>query len=162
LKLPDNDYYFITIGNNEIRKKIVNSFKVIYRWATLIHPRAIINTKLENILHGVLICAGAVIEPGTHIGQYSIINTNASVNHDCDISCFVHICPGTNLCGDVSVGWGTMIGAGSTVKEKINIAGECIIGSGSNVVKNIERPKTLAYGNPCKEIKDIKLDMAFN
>lgn len=65
--------------------------------------------------------AGAVINPGVGIGKGCIINTCSSVDHDCDVGGYVHIAVGSHLCGTVSVGDGTWIGAGATVSNNVFI-----------------------------------------
>ena len=47
------------------------------------------------------------------IGANSIVNTRASVDHDCRIGETVHIAPGVTLSGAVTIGDGTHIGTGA-------------------------------------------------
>ena len=47
--------------------------------------------------------AGAVINSDTKIGKGCIINTSASVDHDCTLDDFVHISVGAHLAGNVRV-----------------------------------------------------------
>ena len=96
------------------------------------------------------IMAGAVINPGTKIGKGCIINTCASVDHDCDIGDYVHVAVGSHVCGTVSVGNQTWIGAGATVINNIYICPECMIGAGAVVIKNIIQNGTY-IGIPAKE-----------
>lgn len=49
---------------------------------------------------------------------------------------------GSHLCGSVVVGERTWIGAGSVVSNNISICGECMIGAGAVVVKDIKEPGT--------------------
>lgn len=143
----DNDcYYFCAIGNNKIRQKIAN---YNFNWINLIHPSAILAPDIV-IGTGNIICAGSVIETDCVIGNHCVINTNSSVNHDCNISDFVHIAPGSVLCGTVTIGCATLVGAGTTVIPRIIIGENCTIGSGSNVVRNIPA-NVVAFGNPCKQ-----------
>lgn len=74
-----------TIGSMEKRKNIYLRFKSDgYTFASVIHPVAIIASQVA-LEEGVQIMAGAIIQPGCHIGANSIINTKASVDHDCQI-----------------------------------------------------------------------------
>src|SRR4030095_8155096 len=47
-----------------------------------IHPRAVVAAQVEMDA-GTVIAAGAVVNPGVKIGRSVIINTSASVDHDC-------------------------------------------------------------------------------
>lgn len=149
--LEENSFFVIGIGNNNIRKQIVEQVKV--KFYTAIHPNAILGAKV-NVEEGTVIMAGAIINSYTNIGKHVIINTGSIVEHDVNIGEFVHIAPKTVLCGGVSVGAGAWIGAGSTVIQGVKIGEKSFIGAGSNVLKDISKNKK-AYGNPCKEICGI-------
>ena len=109
----------VGIGNADIRKRIQESIPE-QKLATLIHPDAVIAEDVE-IGVGTVVMAGAVINPGTHIGKGCIINTCSSVDHDCIVDDFVHVAVGSHLCGTVNVGAGTWIGAGVTVNNNVFI-----------------------------------------
>jgi acetyltransferase EpsM len=63
------------------------------------------------------------------------------------------VSPHATLCGNVSVGEGTWIGAGAIVIPGVKIGKNSIIGAGSVVVKDIP-DGVVAYGNPCKVIRE--------
>ena len=97
---------------------------------------------------------GAIVQSCVQVGKHSIINTGASVDHDCVLGDFVHVSPHATLCGNVSVGEGTWIGAGAVVIPGICIGKNCIIGAGSVVVKDLP-DGVKAYGNPCKIVEEL-------
>ena len=99
---------------------------------------------------------GAIIQSCSEIGRHCIINTGASVGHDCKIHDFVHISPHATLCGNVTVGEGTWVGAGTVVIPGVKIGKWSIIGAGSVVIKDIP-DQVLAVGNPCKVIKQLSI-----
>ena len=88
------------------------------------------------------------------IGSHNIINTGASVGHDCRLSDFVHIASHATLTGGVQIGEGTWIGAGSVIRQGITIGAGTMIGAGSVVVKDIPA-NVVAFGNPCRVIREI-------
>ena len=139
----------IAIGDNQIRKKVVE--KVKHNFDTAIADSAQL-AKTATIGQGSQIIHGAIIQASSKIGEHCVINTGASVDHDCTISDFCHIAPQVTLCGDVTVGEGTIIGAGSTVIPGITIGEWCKIGAGSVVTKNIPNG-SIAVGNPARIIK---------
>ena len=81
-----------------------------------------------------------------------IINTKASIDHDCIIEDFVHISPGAILCGNVQVGELSWIGAGSVIIQGIKIGKNVIIGAGTVVIHDVPDNVTIV-GNPGKIIK---------
>ena len=100
------------IGDNAIRKKLAVSLPASY--PVVIHPSAVISNH-TTIDDGSVIMAHSVIQPGCVIGKHVIVNTSASIEHDCQLGNFVHVSPGAVLCGNVTVGEGTWIGAGTTI-----------------------------------------------
>ncbi len=122
-----------------------------YRFPTVIHPAAIIASGTE-IGDGTQIMAGSVVQPGTTIGVNVIVNTRASVDHDCRIGDHAHVAPGAVLCGGVTVGTGAHVGAGSTVNENVEIGAESVVASGAVVIGAVAAGRTVA-GVPAEETK---------
>ena len=142
----------VSIGNNAIRKKIVG--KLSGTFGKAIHPMAILSAH-STVGEGSVVMQGAIIQSGATIGNHCIINTGASVDHECEIEDFVHISPHATLCGNVYVGEGSWIGAGTIVLPGVKIGKWSIVGAGSVVAKDIP-DKVLASGNRCKILKRLK------
>lgn len=147
--------FIISIGNCKIRKMIVEKLGNV-DFAKAIHPHAIIANDVK-IGCGSVVMAGSVIQTGSVIGEHTIVNTGASIDHDCRVNAFVHIAPHCTLCGNVTVGTGTWIGAGTTVIQGITIGEGSFIGAGSVVVNDIPSG-VLCYGNPARIIRNINQD----
>ena len=103
---------------------------------SLIHPRANVS---DNVLieEGVCVMAGATINAYSIIGEGSIINTNASIDHDCTIGKYNHVCPGVNIAGTVKTGDEVFIGIGSNLINNISISPNTKIKAGTTVIKSI-------------------------
>lgn len=137
-----NADFIVAIGNTKIRRKIqMELIGMGLHIVSLIHPSAVIASNVK-IGVGTVVMAGTVINPCTEIGQGCIINTCASVDHDNNISDYVHISVGSHLAGTVSVGTGTWIGAGAIVSNNISICENCMVGAGAVVVDNLTEPDT--------------------
>lgn len=141
---------FCSVGNNSRRefifKKIYNEKKNMF--VNLIHPSTIIS-KSSNIFENVLISAGAIVNSFCTIERGAIINTNAVIEHECHIKQFAHLAPGTILAGNVTIGRRSFIGGNSFVKQGVKICDDVIIGAGSTVLKDINKPGTY-IGSPAK------------
>jgi len=114
----------------------------------LAHPQAIVASSVQ-IGPGTQVIAGAILNPDARLGTAVIINTAATVDHDCVIGDGVHLAPGVHLAGNVTVGERTLIGIGSVVKPGICIGRDCVIGAGSVVVEDLPNG-SVAYGVPAR------------
>jgi sugar O-acyltransferase (sialic acid O-acetyltransferase NeuD family) len=119
------------------------------------HKTAVIS-KSAIIGQNVQILALAFVGVEAIVGDASIINTRASVDHESKLGRGVHIAPNATLCGCVEVGDFSMIGASSVVLPRIKIGMNTVIGAGSVVTKNIP-DNVIAYGNPAKIIRGQKI-----
>jgi UDP-N-acetylbacillosamine N-acetyltransferase len=149
LKMMGVTHIVFGFGNCEGRLKLSEVVrKEGFSLATIIHPTAVVATDV-SIGDGTVIAAGAIVNPGSKVGANVIINTRASVDHDCEIADGAHICPGATLGGSVIVGTAAWVGIGSTVKDHINIGSRALIGAGSVVVSDIPEG-VVAYGVPAR------------
>ncbi|CAN5412115.1 acetyltransferase [soil metagenome] len=87
------EYFIVAIGNNEIRKKIFETFSEILKPATVIHPFTSISP-FAKIGKGVVILAGAVVSANAQIGDDCIINVQSLVDHDSIVGKHSHISRG--------------------------------------------------------------------
>lgn len=133
----------------EMRKNLFQKFKAAnFHFLSVIHATAYIarDVILEE---GSQLLAGSIVQPSARIGKNTIINTRASVDHDCIIGDHVHLAPGVVCCGNVKIGEGTHIGSGAVIRQGIIIANDCIIAAGAVVVDNIISKSKVA-GIPAK------------
>lgn len=97
---------------------------------------------------------GSVIQSCATVGKHVIINTAASVNHDCRIADYVHISPHATLCGNVEIGEGSWIGAGAILLPGVQVGEWSMVGAGSVVTRDMPA-YVMAVGNRCEIIKQI-------
>ena len=119
----------IAVGDNAKRRQIAlenEGARPQILYGVLIHRSAVISPSAK-IGTGTVIMAGAVVQAGARIGKHCIINTCASVDHDCIVGDYAHIAPGAHLCGHVEVGEGALVGVG------VGIAPMCKVPSWSLV-----------------------------
>ena len=144
----------ISIGNNGVRKMIVDSLQAHY--GKVIHPSAAISSS-ALIKDGCVVMATAVVNSSCVIGKHVILNTASVVDHDCRIDDYVHVSPHATLCGGVLVGTGTHIGASATVIPNIKIGKWAVIGAGSVIVRDVP-DYAVVVGVPGKIKKYCKPD----
>ena len=91
--------------------------------------------------------AGVVINTGSRIGRFAVVNTGATVDHDNLIEDGVHISPGCHLAGNVICRADAFIGTGTSIIPRIEIGARAVIGAGAAVISDVPRD-VLAAGGP--------------
>lgn len=144
----------IAIGENSIREHVSERLAAQgFSFARAIHPSASLAGHV-TIGEGSVVMAGAVINTDSRIGKHVIVNTCASVDHDCLLEDTVHIAPGAHLCGGCTIGKRTVVGAGATVIPNITIGCHVSIGAGSTVVKDVS-DNVMVLGTPARVVKHL-------
>lgn len=129
--------FFVAIGNNKEREKVHNLLdKYDCRIVNLVHPSTIIGMEVE-IGFGCVFIAGSIINSGAKIGNGVIVNTSATIDHDCNIKNFSHIGPGVNIGGTTTIGNRVWLCIGAKITNNIEVTSDCIIGASGVVVKDI-------------------------
>lgn len=117
-----------------------------------VHPAATIAH--DAVLgRGTVVMAGAVVNAAARVDGHAIINTVASVDHDCVVEEAVHLCPGARLGGHAHVGRQSQVSMNSTVINRIRIGEGVVIGAGSVVVRDLP-DRVVAYGNPARIVRE--------
>jgi sugar O-acyltransferase (sialic acid O-acetyltransferase NeuD family) len=146
--------FIIAIGGNGGKHRLqLQEFLSSYGMIplTVIHPTAFA-AQGSHISKGCHVLGMSFVGAGASIGSQSIINTNASVDHECSIGSGVHVAPGATLAGCVRVDECAMIGAGAVVLPHVHIGAHALVGAGSVVTRNIPQ-YAVAYGNPARVVR---------
>lgn len=155
-----NISFVIGIGENSVRKAIVERYKDSLQFTNLIHPSATFGCAQREVLErckGAIVAAGVRFTSGIAVGDFCIFNQNTTIAHDCIVENFIHLAPGANLSGNVHLKNECWIGAGAVINqgkhtEKLVVGENTIIGSGAVVIKSCEANAVYA-GVPAKRIK---------
>lgn len=124
----------IAIGSNAARRRIAARYTG--RLAVLVHQTAILADDVP-VGEGSVLLAASVVNVGAKIGANVIINTAATIDHDCVIEDGVHIAPGCHLCGNVTVGEGAFLGVGTVVIPGVRIGRNAFIRAGQTITQSV-------------------------
>ena len=124
----------IAIGDNSHRFSLAGRFQL--PWQTIIDAHAYVHPSVICD-GGAMVLPGAVVQIDSHVGKHTIVNTSASIDHDCRLGGFVHIAPGVRLAGSVRVGHGVLVGLGAVVLPGVKIGDGAIIGAGTVVTRDV-------------------------
>ena len=119
------------------RRRVFEAFaRRGFAFPAIVHPSAVI-AQAAQIGDGAQIMAGAVVQARVIVGENSVINSAASVDHDCRVGAHVFIAPGAILCGGVGVGAGTLVGAGAVILPGVSIGEDAVVGAGAVVRRDV-------------------------
>ncbi len=139
-------------GRPAARREVFERFRARgYTFATVVHPDAVLGCDVE-LGEGVQVMAGVIVQPATRIGANTIINTRASVDHDCRIGAHCHVAPGATLSGSVVLRDSVHVGAGAIVIQGLSIGRDSVVGAGAVVVSNVPE-KVTVVGPPARTIE---------
>ena len=153
VNIDEYDVFTLGVYQPQHKIKIIQSLSPdMTKFINVIHSGLDIS-KTSFIGIGALINSKVSIAAHTTIGDFVSINRHVSIGHHTVISDFCSINPGTNIAGNVTIGEGTTIGMGTNILHQVKIGKNTIIGAGSVVTKDIP-DNVIAYGSPCKIIRD--------
>lgn len=142
----------VAIGDPRARFEMVSRLPKETKYFTFKHPSSQIIGNDVIIGKGSIICAGVIITTNVVIGEHTHLNLQTTVGHDCRISNYFTTAPGAKISGNCNIGKYVYLGTNSSIKEKIDICDNTIIGLNSGVVKNINE-SGVYVGTPSKKIK---------
>ncbi|WP_228237490.1 acetyltransferase [Allomuricauda sp. M10] len=150
--------FFIAIGDNWRRSKIAQELLKIepnIQFINAIHPSAILG-KNVSLGRGIMIMAGAIINADSVIGDFTIINTKASVGHESTIMEYSSVAPNSTLGGNVTVGRYSAISISATILNGGSVGEHTVIGAGALLTKDADS-FSVYYGVPAKFIRPREL-----
>jgi sugar O-acyltransferase (sialic acid O-acetyltransferase NeuD family) len=144
----------IAVGDNWTRFQIAQRIRAVlphFRFMCAVHPSAEIGLGAA-LGAGTVVMARAIVNPRCRVGELCIINTKASLGHDCLLADFACLLPDATVGGNVTIGRLSVVALGANVIQGIHIGEQSVIGAGSTVVRDIP-PFVVAYGSPARIVR---------
>ena len=130
-----------------LRRRFFEQWKAQgFYFATVVHPSAVLG-RGAALGEGSQVMAGAIVQPQARIGLNAVLNTRASVDHDCLVADHAFVGPGAVLCGGVRVGEDAFIGAGAVLLPGVAVGRGAVVGAGALVNRDVP-DGTVVAGNP--------------
>jgi len=147
---PDIYEMMICVGESELRKRVRDSLPKKTKYFSFVHPTSIVSDDIK-IGEGTYIGPYSILTVNIALGSHCLLNRGVQIGHDSKIGDFFSAMPGSVVSGNCNIGDCVYLGSNSSVREKISICDNTIIGLSSGVVKNIETTGTYV-GVPAKKI----------
>ena len=152
----DDCYFFMAYVGMQNEKSVYEKLESLqiptYKWATLIHPTAIIPKGFCSIGNGVLMAPLSQLSPDTTVEDNCIMLPNSFLGHDSTMKRFSHIATNGVVGANVVVGKAVHIGSNATLREKIIIGDYSLVGAGSVVLNDVPE-NSIVVGNPAKLLR---------
>ena len=155
--IDECNYFVVAIGSEYGKARFLISNELLkhkLKPLNLIDKNSII---ADNVISGKGFQSevGSIIQNNVKIGDFCILNTNASIDHHSSIGNGCHIMPGATIAGKVNIKDFVTIGSNATILPYITIETGAVVGAGSVITKNVKKNELVA-GNPAKKIKIVK------
>ncbi len=144
----------IAIGDNHVRSQVVAAVTEQapqLKFPSVIHPSAQI-AKGVQIWRGTVIMPGVVVNTGTQIGEFCILNTHCSVDHDGVLGDFSSFAPNSCAGGIVHLGEFSAVSLGANLIHNVKVGAHTVIGAGATVVSDLPS-NVVAYGTPARVVR---------
>src|ERR1017187_10402876 len=104
-------------------------------WRSVVHPSPWVDPGV-TLGPGTVVFAGAIVQVNAEIGSHVILNTRASVDHDCVVGDYVHIAV-AHLAGGSSANEGAFLALGSVVLPGLHVGSWATVGAGAVVTRDV-------------------------
>jgi sugar O-acyltransferase (sialic acid O-acetyltransferase NeuD family) len=147
---PD-DRFLLAIGTSAVRMKLASELTARgWKFATLIHPTAIVGSRCE-IGEGSIICPHCVVTTDVRMGRHVILNAHSTIGHDATVGDGCTISGHCDITGYVKLDEGVLMGTHASVTPGVKVGKYAVIGAGSVAIRNVQALATV-IGVPAKRI----------
>ena len=152
--LKNSNHFIVCIGSNfgkaryyisrELEKLKCKPLSVINKYSFL--------DSTSTLGKGIIVMPNVTLHCYSKVGDYCILNTSATIEHECIIGHGTHIMGGACVAGRVKIGKRCFIAPNSVIDVGCEIGEDCLIGT-SSLVRYSFPKNSVIIGSPAKRIR---------
>lgn len=143
---------YLGIGDNTLREALWWRLQSVgIAPATIVSPRATVD-RTATLAAGVMLSHGAVVCAHARLDENVVINTMASVDHDCIVGRGTHLATAAHLGGGVTLGARCFLSMGAIVTPGVTLGDDTVVMAGAVVVRDFAGGGVLG-GSPARPIR---------
>lgn len=151
-------YFFYTLISTKLNYKFIHKLTdleiPIERFATLIHPSAIVS-RFAKIGHGVCIQPLVNVGPNVKMGNHIQIYAQCLVGHNAIIEDYSYVANNSCIGAHVHLKKGAYLGTNCSLLENVTIGEWSLVGIGTVVLRDVP-DYTKVVGNPARVIGKVE------
>lgn len=153
--------FLVAIGGHHghVRMEIQERLETAGLRALVAQHRTAFVAQNATIGAGSQVLAQAALCVDVRMGRGCIVNTGATIDHECVLGDGVHVAPGAHIAGCVQLDDFVTVYTGASISPRVHVGEGAIIGTGAVVLEDVPA-RTLYAGNPGRIIKTLSGDGA--
>lgn len=140
-----NSPLVVCAGKGAVRERIVRRLAATGvgpdRYTTVVHPSVEVPQSC-TVGPGSIVLAGCVLTAQVVLGTHVVLMPHVTVTHDDVVEDFATLCAGVTLGGHVRVGRAAYLGMSSSVRERVVVGEESVLGMGGVLVRDLPAGET--------------------
>jgi sugar O-acyltransferase (sialic acid O-acetyltransferase NeuD family) len=148
------DAVVVAMGDNWGRSQSVRMLRERVpglKFMTVIHPSATVSHRAA-VGCGTVVMAGAIVNANCSVGDFCIVNTKASLDHECVLEDLASVAPGATLGGNVRVGAFSAVCLSANIIHNCRVGEHTVLGAGSTLLNHLP-DHVVAYGVPARVVR---------
>ena len=141
-------------GKGSVRRDLAVRLAVLGvgsdRYATVVDPSVRVPSTC-SLGAGSILLGGVVLTADVGVGRHVVCMPHVTLTHDDDLADYVTLTTGVSLGGGVCVGEAAYIGMNASVRERLSVGADSVLGMGAVLVAD-QPPGTVYAGVPARHI----------
>lgn len=147
---PD-ERFLVAVGSPTVKRRLATLLSSRgAKWATLVHPSAIVGARVR-IGEGSILCPGVVVTCDVRLGRWVSLNVSTAVGHDAVLEDYVQTSAFCDITGGTHLGEEAFLGSRVSVLPGQVVEKGATVGAGSVVVRRVKAGTTV-FGVPAREL----------